>query len=356
MDAISFLRDRQLEVDSIFSEELVTDVSHDLTSNLNILGFALEKQVRTWWDICTFEKYIKEKIIMRSLRWEVTPQDALDDETSTQEWLDFFNNVGIKLQELILKRKKLKMKILEKKIADLKIILDEDKDSPIVLKFNSDIKKKLQKIDKDTHKKKVKKYYRDLGDFKNNTIYLWQNPGSVPNQRAQNETELAANYSTNQLATPGPSTPRGPIRPSAGPPGVRAKTVHKPEGAPSHRDDQQSQHMGYGYQSAPRFDSPYRVPVHNRYEALNHYEGSQPPIPNPVRPFQWRGGRGRGGRWGGRPWRGRPQWWGPPQSQGPYNPQWRQQPGPQHALGDRASGGAEPDVKNKNKKRRRDGD
>lgn len=41
--------------------------------------------------------------------------------------------------------------------------------------FNNNINKKLDKIDKDTQKKKVKKFHRDVGDFKNESIYLWQN-------------------------------------------------------------------------------------------------------------------------------------------------------------------------------------
>lgn len=58
----------------------------------------------------------ERKDYLRSLRWEVAPQDGLDDLDSMGEWLGFFNGVGLKLQELILQRKKKKMTKLETKI------------------------------------------------------------------------------------------------------------------------------------------------------------------------------------------------------------------------------------------------
>lgn len=61
---------------------------------------------------------------MQSLRSEESPQDGLDDVEFTTEWLDFFNGVGLKLQELVLKKKRKKMLILEKKIAELKAKVD----------------------------------------------------------------------------------------------------------------------------------------------------------------------------------------------------------------------------------------
>lgn len=50
--------------------------------------------------------------------------------------------------------------------------------------FNAWIKKKLEKIDKDAQRKKIKKFHRDMGDFRSNSIYLWQQSKSpVINER-----------------------------------------------------------------------------------------------------------------------------------------------------------------------------
>lgn len=55
---------------------------------------------------------------MCSLRWEVNPQNGLNDEASMMEWRNFFSGVGLRLQELVLKCKRQKMTLLDKKIAD----------------------------------------------------------------------------------------------------------------------------------------------------------------------------------------------------------------------------------------------
>lgn len=66
------------------------------------------------------------------------------------------------------------MKLLLSKIADLQTKLDPIKDKPQALNFNADIKRKLEKIDRDAEKKKIKKYHRDMCNFRKNSIYLWQ--------------------------------------------------------------------------------------------------------------------------------------------------------------------------------------
>lgn len=84
MDAVQFISNRSINLDSVFTTDItpVDYVDHSL-------GYTVEKQIRTWWNICTFEQYLKDNIIMRSLRWELTPQHGLIDERSMSEWLDF---------------------------------------------------------------------------------------------------------------------------------------------------------------------------------------------------------------------------------------------------------------------------
>ena len=111
MDAIGFLSSRQLDLDNLFSVNEQVRQEKNYNSILTALGNLLEKQVRTWWDKGTIKHYLKEKIIVRSMRWEVTPQDAMDDTESVAEWLTFFNDVGLQLQDLILQEEKKNAKI-----------------------------------------------------------------------------------------------------------------------------------------------------------------------------------------------------------------------------------------------------
>lgn len=90
MDAFNFLSNRQLNPESIFSSNLIiTDCEEDFSGMLKTIDNLLEKQIKTWWDVFMFEHYCKENLIFRSLRWEVPPQDGLNNQKYTDEWLDF---------------------------------------------------------------------------------------------------------------------------------------------------------------------------------------------------------------------------------------------------------------------------
>lgn len=92
------------------------------------------------------------------------------------EWLEFFNKVGRELQDLVLTRKQRKLGRINEQINIIRSKLEPMNESNQIKEFNNNMKRKLEKVDRDTQKKKVRKYNRDAADFKNNKIYAWQNP------------------------------------------------------------------------------------------------------------------------------------------------------------------------------------
>lgn len=68
---------------------------------------------------------------------------------------------------------------LDDRIRQLQLQLGPIKESQHYLDFRNCITKKLDKVDRETQKKKVKKFYRDLKDFNSNSIYLWQNSVNI---------------------------------------------------------------------------------------------------------------------------------------------------------------------------------
>ena len=66
------------------------------------------------------------------------------------------------------------MILLEKKISEIKEKLVPIKGTTLAINFNNEIKKKLERVDKETQKKKIKKYRRDYNDFNIGEVYLWQ--------------------------------------------------------------------------------------------------------------------------------------------------------------------------------------
>lgn len=183
MEVFNFLTNRQINPDNIFSaNQEMAEIDEDVSGMLRSLESLLEKQIKTWWDVFTFTHYQKEKLIFRSLRWDVPPQDGLEDQCFMIEWLEFFNRVGRELQDLVLTRKQVKLGKLNEQISGIRKKLEPISESSQMKEFNTNMKKKLEKVDRDTQKKKVRKYNRDAADFKNNKIYAWQTPISSTNE------------------------------------------------------------------------------------------------------------------------------------------------------------------------------
>lgn len=84
----------------------------------------MEKKVSLWWDVSTFETYLKESIVPRRLRWDVPPNDGLVDQESNDEWFKFFNEKGLELLRFLLERKRRKTKIIDQNIAGIREALE----------------------------------------------------------------------------------------------------------------------------------------------------------------------------------------------------------------------------------------
>lgn len=333
MDVLRYLSNRHIDVDALFTSYEPTTTQTNYNGAMSALGHVLEKQVRTWWDICSLEQYIKEKVIIRSLRWDVTPQDGLDDQGSMQEWLDFFNGVGFKLQQLVLQRKKRKMANLESRINDLQQQLDPIKDSQQIIEFNARIQKKLEKVDRETQKKKLKKYHRDLEDFKKNSIYSWQQVPCRNEAGDQSIQEPSAPPQQIRRLIPGLPSVNYPVYTNdragntsyANSP-IRCSTPIQKGGRKLKGNGRRSNQNGY---SQP---NTYDIPTHNRFQPLQEYRNNQENYannhPHP-RPFLGRG-RGRSSRGRNQPRRGgRPHPWVQYRDQQPQNnpntPYWKTQ-------------------------------
>lgn len=90
MDIFGYLNTRNIDIEAIFSQEQVTN-NKDMHGLLKQLKHTLEKQLRVWWDISTLEMYVMEKITPRRLRWDVHPNDGIDNTDLMKDWYSIFN-------------------------------------------------------------------------------------------------------------------------------------------------------------------------------------------------------------------------------------------------------------------------
>lgn len=78
MDVFSFMDHRNVNLDDVFNVNNKARET-DLESLVRKLGHNMEKNVNLWWDTNTFDRYIREKIVPRRLRWNLPPNDGLVD-------------------------------------------------------------------------------------------------------------------------------------------------------------------------------------------------------------------------------------------------------------------------------------
>lgn len=71
----------------------IKGISVFLLKNLDFF----EKNIKTWWDIVSFEQYLSALIVPRQLRWYIPPNDDLLDNECNKEWSDFFTSNGLEL-------------------------------------------------------------------------------------------------------------------------------------------------------------------------------------------------------------------------------------------------------------------
>lgn len=99
-----FLDNRRLDLGELFENfDNITAVK--LEQGFKQLKNAMDKQVRTWWDITTLGRYRDANITPRRLRWDVDPNDGLTDEELAKNWYSFFNDCENKLLNIIIKRR-----------------------------------------------------------------------------------------------------------------------------------------------------------------------------------------------------------------------------------------------------------
>lgn len=84
MEVFSFLANRKLDSGDLF-ENYDNTTAVNLEQGFKLLKNTMDKQVRVWWDIVTLEKYREAKITPRRLRWDVGPNDGLEDEGLNKE-------------------------------------------------------------------------------------------------------------------------------------------------------------------------------------------------------------------------------------------------------------------------------
>lgn len=233
----------------------------------------MNKELNLKWHIVTLEQYLAARIIPRSLRWEIIPEERGMNVKEDEEWANFFLTCGLELVSFIIKRKQKKLREVQEQIEKISSQLDPVKSLDEFNIISGNIQKFLEKKENELISKKQKKFKRDITDFKSGRAFKWQ-------------------FKENNNGPAGEGTPKGNIKKAETLPTsikhnmVPVKRSYDPQVRPNHFSKQ------LGHKQAPLWRRNDGDPQTERtvYPPFHVY---QPPRPQrPQRPFPQRGNQG----------------------------------------------------------------
>ena len=314
MEVFRFLENREIDMENIF-EKPEENPAGNIENSFRKMGHLMEKKINAWWDIATHEKYIKDRLIPRRLRWDVPINDGLTDKESTDEWFQFFNDKGLELLALLIKRKQRKIRTVDRNVTELKTNLEGSKELPEFIALSKQLQRDMEQKDKETVARKKRKYQRDMKDYEDDLVFKWQNKleeSGIASNRSSPELDMRQNASsenttslnTNTTGThQGVNTPNQKPRKNGNNNGWKPfwkKNWQNPNTYVAPRPHQQMPYRGrsrtppwrnQAYQEGNYYENPrregnyyqqedrrmyensYNVPVYNHYDHLRRDDG-----------------------------------------------------------------------------------
>lgn len=229
------------------------------------------------------EKYLKDGLVPRKLRWDVPINDGLLGDEDIEEWYAFFTGKGREVMEFLIKRKQRKLKLLENQIKEIRDKLGPFYNTPEYTRLMGELHKNMQKKDIENKNVKRKKYLRDFEDYQNKQVFRWQSTLLVNEvANSQPQTMASGNGDTRILQPQGRQHQQQQYtkQPNKGHPPYRQEDKQPPR-MPYYGQQGRSGNEGT-YTRYPQYGPPphqgnwgYGVPSHRGNGNRAHYEGDQ---------------------------------------------------------------------------------
>lgn len=217
MDPFAFFDNRELDLEDLFSDKKTKE--DDIAQLFKKLGHCMDKKSNVWWDRSTMEKYLRDNLIPRKLRWDVPINDGLLGVDDVDEWYTFFEGKGREVMEFLIKRKQRKLTLLDKQIKEIRDKMYPFRETPEYNKLMGELQKNMQKKDLENKNGKKKKYLRDLEDYQNKRVYRWQS--TLENNNTVNSQTGTTNNQNEDTRTTHPQERQNHQQQDRGPPNGR---------------------------------------------------------------------------------------------------------------------------------------
>ncbi|CAH2283295.1 Hypothetical predicted protein [Pelobates cultripes] len=139
-------------------------------NNCDKLEKLLQKELKIKWEIATLEKYLKDGITPRGLKYFKMPTFDKDIMGFMEEWNNMLEGFSITTITLIIKRRKENIKELDLEIDKCQNEILNSLNQEEFDNVTEDIKNNLDKIEKEVIENKKNKYHRDIRDYKTKQV------------------------------------------------------------------------------------------------------------------------------------------------------------------------------------------
>ncbi|CAH2251882.1 Hypothetical predicted protein, partial [Pelobates cultripes] len=160
----------------MFDTPTLIQNTQNQTNSYNIKDYqykltkAMNQEVRIIWEVATLEKYLKEKITPRGLRYNKYPTFDKGEEEFIEEWQEMLENFAFTTMRMIIKRRKITLSKLDKDINETQNLLINHTSPEEYETITKNIQKQIEKTETETIQIKKKKYKRDKYDYDNNQV------------------------------------------------------------------------------------------------------------------------------------------------------------------------------------------
>lgn len=155
----------------------------DINGLMSSLERMLVKELRTWWDCTTLQKYVDKEMIPRGLRIKKKPTSTYS-ETFLAQWQSTLSDCSFKLMELIIQYEQQSLADLREEVSKTQQSLTAYAHHPDFIEMDNKLKNNLAKLETIIIQIKQSKFNRDYVDYTTNTVYNWmeskaQTPKSI---------------------------------------------------------------------------------------------------------------------------------------------------------------------------------
>lgn len=279
MDVFEYRASRTVNTEGVF---LSTGNNTEIGGLFLRLKNVMTSELHLQWDIAFFEQYIVDHMVPRSLRWDIQPQQG---ESDIDSWFNYFNKAGIAFLRVLITKKTNRLASLDREIKELRDKLLTFKSSPEYNSLSSNLQGFLEKEIKDQKLKKQKKYSRDVGDYKNGTVFGWQklftsDPTVTTSLGVPPTPQTLGPHTSGTVDNRASSISLMSVRDARGEnrslqPGVRHYSPHTPTAPTRGRGHNRDKSGGRGQGSRSRYDSYHYDPDYPR-DHYSYYRETPP--------------------------------------------------------------------------------